>query len=84
MTSSRVTLTKRTLNYHVQDAAEAYQAQLREPPRASSSSNIPPAAATRNSRAFDALVRYTDVHGRNGFVAFEIKYSESMREACRN
>jgi hypothetical protein len=30
--------------------------------------------------AFDALIRYSDVQGRNGFVAFEIKYSESMRE----
>jgi hypothetical protein len=39
---------------------------------------------TGDFTAFDALVRYTDVHGRNGFVAFEIKYSESMREACRN
>src|SRR6202035_3939509 len=30
--------------------------------------------------AFDALIRYSDSQGRNGFVAFEIKYSESMRE----
>jgi hypothetical protein len=30
--------------------------------------------------AFDALIRYSDCQGRNGFVAFEIKYSESMRE----
>jgi len=30
--------------------------------------------------AFDALIRYSDPHGRTGFVAFEIKYSESMRE----
>jgi hypothetical protein len=26
------------------------------------------------------LFRCSDVQGRNGFVAFEIKYSESMRE----
>jgi hypothetical protein len=26
------------------------------------------------------LIPYTDAHGCNGFVAFEIKYSESMRE----
>jgi hypothetical protein len=26
------------------------------------------------------LFRYSDFQGRNGFVAFEIKYSESMRE----
>jgi hypothetical protein len=30
--------------------------------------------------AFDALIHYRDFDGRNGFVAFEIKYSESMRE----
>jgi hypothetical protein len=35
---------------------------------------------TGDYTAFDALIRYSDVHGRNGFVAFEIKYSESMRE----
>jgi hypothetical protein len=35
---------------------------------------------TGDYTAFDALIRYTDVQGRNGFVAFEIKYSESMRE----
>jgi hypothetical protein len=26
------------------------------------------------------LIRYSDCHGRNGFVAYELKYSESMRE----
>jgi hypothetical protein len=35
---------------------------------------------TGDYTAFDALIRYTDFHGRNGFVAFEIKYSEIMRE----
>ena len=35
---------------------------------------------TADHTAFDALVRYSDGQGRNGFVAFEIKYSESMRE----
>ena len=30
--------------------------------------------------AFDALIRYSYVHGRTGFIAFELKYSESMRE----
>ncbi len=30
--------------------------------------------------AFDALIRYERGDGRKGFVAFEIKYSESMRE----
>jgi hypothetical protein len=35
---------------------------------------------TGDYTAFDALIRYTDSQGRNGFVAFEIKYSESMRE----
>ncbi|MBA3727102.1 MAG: hypothetical protein H0W86_11825 [Armatimonadetes bacterium] len=35
---------------------------------------------TGDYTAFDALIRYSDFHGRNGFVAFEIKYSESMRE----
>jgi hypothetical protein len=35
---------------------------------------------TGDSTAFDALIHYTDCQGRNGFVAVEIKYSESMRE----
>jgi hypothetical protein len=35
---------------------------------------------TGDNTAFDALIRYSDGQGRNGFVAFEIKYSESMRE----
>jgi hypothetical protein len=35
---------------------------------------------TADYTAFDALIRYSDAHGRSGFVAFEIKYSESMRE----
>jgi hypothetical protein len=35
---------------------------------------------TGDHTAFDALIRYSDCHGRSGFVAFEIKYSESMRE----
>ena len=35
---------------------------------------------TGDNTAFDALIPYTDAHGCNGFVAFEIKYSESMRE----
>jgi hypothetical protein len=35
---------------------------------------------TADYTAFDALIRYSDVQGRTGFVAFEIKYSESMRE----
>jgi hypothetical protein len=35
---------------------------------------------TGDYTAFDALIRYADSQGRNGFVAFEIKYSESMRE----
>jgi hypothetical protein len=35
---------------------------------------------TGDYTAFDALLRYSDPQGRNGFVAFEIKYSESMRE----
>ena len=30
--------------------------------------------------AFDALIRYRTPEGRYGFVAFEVKYSESMRE----
>jgi hypothetical protein len=35
---------------------------------------------TGDYTAFDALIRFSDGQGRNGFVAFEIKYSESMRE----
>jgi hypothetical protein len=35
---------------------------------------------TDDYSAFDALVHYSDCQGRNGFVAFEIKYSESI--AC--
>jgi hypothetical protein len=35
---------------------------------------------TEDYTAVDALIRYSDAHGRNGFVAFELKYSESMRE----
>jgi len=35
---------------------------------------------TGDYTAFDALIRYSDGQGRNGFAAFEIKYSESMRE----
>jgi hypothetical protein len=35
---------------------------------------------TGDYTAFDALIRYSDAQGRNGFVAFELKYSESMRE----
>jgi hypothetical protein len=35
---------------------------------------------TGDYTAFDALIRYSDSQGRNGFVAFELKYSESMRE----
>jgi hypothetical protein len=35
---------------------------------------------TADYTAFDAPIRYSDGQGRNGFVAFEIKYSESMRE----
>src|ERR1700730_14379514 len=35
---------------------------------------------TADYTAFDALIRYSDVHGHNGIVAFELKYSESMRE----
>jgi hypothetical protein len=35
---------------------------------------------TGDYTAFDALIRYSDGQGRNGFVAFEIKYSETMRE----
>jgi hypothetical protein len=34
---------------------------------------------TADYTAFDAMIRYS-VQGRNGFVAFELKYSESMRE----
>jgi hypothetical protein len=29
--------------------------------------------------AFDTLIRYRDFHGRNGFVALEIKYSPDGR-----
>ena len=36
---------------------------------------------TGDYTAFDALIRYSDVHGRTGFIAFELKYSESMRES---
>jgi hypothetical protein len=35
---------------------------------------------TSDYTAFDALIRYSDCQGRTGFVAFEIKYFESMRE----
>jgi hypothetical protein len=35
---------------------------------------------TADYTAFDALIRYVNPDGRKGFVAFEIKYSESMRE----
>lgn len=35
---------------------------------------------TEDSSAFDAVIRYSRADGRKGFVAFEIKYSESMRE----
>ena len=35
---------------------------------------------TGDYTAFDALIRYSDSQGRTGFVAFEVKYSESMRE----
>src|ERR1700736_2563346 len=35
---------------------------------------------TADHTAFDALIRYSDGQGRHGFVAFELKYSESMRE----
>jgi hypothetical protein len=35
---------------------------------------------TGDYTAFDALIRYSTANGRTGFVAFEIKYSESMRE----
>jgi hypothetical protein len=35
---------------------------------------------TGDYSAFDALVRYTRPDGKKGFVAFEIKYSEAMRE----
>jgi len=47
---------------------------------ASSYSNIRPDVATQNIRATTRPLTRTDVHGRNGFVAFEIKFSESMRE----
>jgi hypothetical protein len=36
---------------------------------------------TADHTTFDALIRYSDGQGRNGFVAFELKYSESMRES---
>jgi hypothetical protein len=35
---------------------------------------------TGDYTVFDALIRYSDGEGRNGFVAFELKYSESLRE----
>jgi hypothetical protein len=35
---------------------------------------------THDYTAFDALIRYRSFEGRDGFIAFEIKYSESMRE----
>jgi hypothetical protein len=35
---------------------------------------------TGDNTAFDAMIRYSDGQGRNGFVAFEIKFSENMRE----
>ncbi len=35
---------------------------------------------TGDYTAFDAFVRYSDFRGRAGFVAFELKYSENMRE----
>ena len=35
---------------------------------------------TADFTAFDALIRYATSDGGNGFVAVEIKYSESMRE----
>jgi hypothetical protein len=35
---------------------------------------------TSDHTAFDALIRYSHSQGRNGFVALELKYSESMRE----
>jgi hypothetical protein len=35
---------------------------------------------TGDFTAFDALVRYADGQGHTGFVAFEVKYSEAMRE----
>lgn len=38
---------------------------------------------TGDYSAFDALVRYVDPSGRRGFVAIEVKYSESMREPIR-
>ena len=33
--------------------------------------------------AFDALIRYRTVHGRRGFVAFEVKYSETCAESIK-
>ena len=38
---------------------------------------------TGDGMAFDVLVRYRTPSGRKGFVAFEIKYSESMQEPMR-
>jgi hypothetical protein len=35
---------------------------------------------TGDYTAFDALIRYARADGRKGFVAIEVKYSESMRE----
>lgn len=35
---------------------------------------------TGDYTAFDAVVRYSRSDGRKGFVGFEVKYSESMRE----
>lgn len=35
---------------------------------------------TADYSAFDALIRYVSPEGRRGFVAIEVKYSESMRE----
>jgi hypothetical protein len=35
---------------------------------------------TGDYSAFDAVIRYSRADGRKGFVAFEIKYSEAMRE----
>ena len=35
---------------------------------------------THDYTAFDALIRYTLGNGKKGFVAIEVKYSESMRE----
>jgi hypothetical protein len=35
---------------------------------------------TSDRTAFDALIRYSDSRDRKGFIGFEVKYSESMRE----